>query len=137
MGIIAAIVELAKLINQLLTLVIPLINLIVDYQQAQNKRLKDAAAAEEEAKRKATEEQLKKEQANINAFKAVMEDAWKIRYEQILGYIKAEQYDQVLILRKEVNNPDVDYILFNEVGSAEYKALKIVELMRKTKMSGV
>ena len=133
MGIIAAIVELAKLINQLLTLVIPLINLIVDYQQAQNKRLKDAAAAEEEAKKKATEDQLKKEQANINAFKAVMEDAWQIRYGQILDYIKAEQYDQVLILRKEVNNPDVDNILFNEVGSAEYKALKIVELMRKTK----
>ena len=55
---------------------------------------------------------------------------WQVRYNQILPLIQAKQYDKVLVLRLAVDDPIVDNVLFDESMSPEYRAMKIVQIMR-------
>ena len=103
---------------------------IIDYFILQKVRLQNAFNDEVAAKKKAREEQAAKESANVKAFQKIVEDSWRIRYNTILTNIKAGLYEDVLILRKKVDDPVVDNILFDNALSPEYRAMKIVEIMR-------
>ena len=120
-----------KLLVQLMQVILPLINDLREYIIARNKRLTDSVADELAAKKKASDEQAIKESANLLASHKILEESWKIRYNQILKFIQDGQYEQVLIVRQEVDNPQVDDILFNTSMSPEYRALKIIQLMRQ------
>jgi len=130
----AAIVAFFKafgpLITRLVQLLVGLIDMLVGYFILKKQRIKNAIEEEIEAKKQAAIRQKAKEAANIKAFKAIEQQAWKDRYEQILKFIKAKEYDKVIILREEVDNPNVDNVLFDEKLSDEYKAVKIIGIMK-------
>jgi hypothetical protein len=133
----ASFIEALKVVYNLITaigpLIVKLISPLVEYIILIRNRVRNAYEDEVKAKAQAKEEQAEKEKANVIAFKSIVEDAWKIRYNDILNFINIKQYDRVIALRKEVDNPSVDNVLFDFSLSNEYKAMKIVEIMRKQK----
>ena len=59
-----------------------------------------------------------------------VDESWKERYNQIVGFIKEKNYAAVLKLTELVDG--VDDILFDEAKGAEYRATRIVGIMRST-----
>jgi hypothetical protein len=136
MGIVEAITQGLILLNRVLGYIETLVNLIIAKEQAAAKRLKDAEAAEEAAQKMAVDNQAKKEMANLAAFKSLVDDSWKVRLSQVLTYINANQLDKVLLLVQKIDDAEVNNILFPDpsdvVFSNEYKALKIIEIMKRS-----
>ena len=130
MGIVALITEFLKLLN----LGLPRFFAYCDARTAkierQEKRETDAIKAQVDAELKAQENQSKKEAANQTAFLLVIDESWKIRYEQILSALNAENPSDVLVMSSQVDNEAINLILFNSEEMNEYKARKIVGVMR-------
>lgn len=143
--------QMISLLIQLITcmnLILPeILNLIQTYRlwiDNKNKRLQEAQKEEELAKETAIKNRQREESANIRAFNIGMELAWKTRKDQILGYLsrgyneslsteeKEEAFARIILLTDEVNNREVNNILFHENSMLETKAIKIVALMRNT-----
>ena len=137
MGIIAmlgalftAITELMKNVNMWFPDIMKLIHGCIAEIEVRAQRIIDAAKTSVEAELKAASEQTKKEQANLAAFKLIVDESWKTRYEQVLSCINAGQEEGVLVILEAVDNAVVDDILFHSKYSNEIKALKIVEIQR-------
>lgn len=96
-------------------------------------REKDAEQAQVTAILQAEAREQALATANLLAFKQIIEDAWRIRYEQILGYLVAGSPESVIVLTDEIDNPVVNQILFYSKAGNEIKAMRIVEQMRKPK----
>lgn len=116
-------------LKSLLELFMRVLNAILPLIEASNKRLSDSVTNEENIKKQALINQLNKETANLIAFNQIIDDAWKVRYDQIVTHIKNDQYAPVLILC-EFDKYDIEDILFDTTKSAEYRALKIILMLR-------
>jgi len=132
MNIITLIIEIFKFINMLLPELINLIKVLVGKHLAAEKRIADAEAARIASELKAQTEQARKEQANLKAFQFLLKEVWRDRHDRILNFIKLGQEENVLILTEQVDNDEVDNVLFHSDNlSPEIKALRIIEIMRK------
>lgn len=129
-----AIVEFFKIFGPLLTTLVKglnsLIIFFVDLVVLRTKRLRDQVNHEREMQRRALAEQSAKEQANVAAFKSLVEESWVVRYNDILEMIRKEDYTGVLTLTDDYDNEVVDQILFDTNTSPEYRAMKIVKRMK-------
>lgn len=116
-------------LKSLLELFMRVLNAVLPLIEASNKRLSDAVANDEAVRKKALLDQINRETANLKAFDQIIDESWKIRYNQIVTFIKNDQYDQVLILC-EFDKYDIEDILFDTTKSPEYRAMKLVLLMK-------
>jgi hypothetical protein len=124
--------EFLKGVNMWMPDLVKLVHTWIAVGEAKKQRYIDAAKASVDSELKAQTEQAKKEQANLLAFKTVIDETWKTRYADILSFIKAGREDKVLLLLEVIDNEPVDQILFHDdKTSPEFKALKIVQIMRK------
>jgi hypothetical protein len=130
MGIITLITEIIKSLNLALPEIISLIKDCRAYLAAVEQRQKDAISAQVTAELKAQAEQNRKEQANQRAFLLVIEEAWKIRFNQVLACLLEDRETDILVMVEEVDNVLIDNILFHSDLDPEYKARKIVQIMR-------
>lgn len=130
MGIITLITEILKALNIALPEFISFIKEIRAYISASEQRQKDAVTALVAAELKAQSEQARKEQANQRAFLLVIEEAWKTRFNQVLACLLESREEDVLVMVDVVDNELVDDILFHSDLDPEYKARKIVQIMR-------
>ena len=98
--IFTAIVQFFKIFGPLLTTLVNGINnlilFVVDLVALRNRHLREQIEHEKEMKKKALAEQMAKEKANVAAFKSIVEEAWIIRYNDILDMIRKEKYAHVL-----------------------------------------
>ncbi len=131
MGIITLITEILKAINVALPELISLIKEWRAYFSAIEQRQKDAISAQVTAELKAQAEQSRKEKANQDAFLLVVEEAWKIRFNQVLACLLENRERDVLVMVESVDNALIDNILFHSDLNPEYKARKIVQIMRE------
>lgn len=137
MGFKAAMEALIKFFNifgPLLTNMVKGINsvisFVVDYFTLKNRRMREQILNERELEKKAQEDQVRKETANVAAFKSIEEEAWRIRYDSIVEKIKADDYESVLKIVDSYDTESVDNILFDSSKSPEYRAMKIVKRMK-------
>jgi uncharacterized membrane-anchored protein YitT (DUF2179 family) len=130
MGIIALITELLKAWNMALPELIALIKEWRAYLSAVDQRQKDAIAAQVTSELKAQSDQARKEQANQRAFLLVLDEAWKARFNQVLACLIENREADVLHMVEAVDNELIDNILFHSDLDPEYKARKIVQIMR-------
>ena len=130
-----AIIEFFKIFGPLLTLLVKglvsLITFIVDYLTLRTKRLREQVDYERQIRRKALEEQKLKEDANVAAFNGIIEESWKIRYDNITKLIKENKYAEVLKLTDTYDNAVVDDVLFDISQSPEYRAMRIIKKMKE------
>ena len=130
MGIIALITELLKGWNLALPELIALIKEWRAYLLAADQRVKDAISAQVTAELTAQANQTRKEQANQRAFLLGLDTAWKDRFNRILACINESREADVLIMVEVVDNELVDNILFHSELDNEYKARKIIQVMK-------
>jgi hypothetical protein len=104
------------------------------YEKAQ--REKDAQEQLDRARIQAQIAQAAKEAANLKACLLMRDEIWKTRYEQILAFVKAHEYDSVLIVCDGMGVEEINSVLFsNEL--PEFIAMKICEYMRKKDFNGI
>jgi anti-sigma factor RsiW len=130
MGIIALITELLKGWIIVLPELIAMIKEWRAYAAAIDARQKAAVASQVTAELKAQAEQTRKEQANQRAFLLVLDEAWKTRFNQVLACLIENRDADVLVMTESVDNELIDNILFHSDLDPEYKARKIVQIMR-------
>jgi hypothetical protein len=134
-GAIIAIIEFFRvfgpLLSKLVSGVIFLIDFTVDWFALRTKRLRDQVDNEKEARRLAQEAQKIKEDANVAAFKSIVEESWMIRYNQIVEKIKEKDYASVLKMIDIYDNEAVNLILFDLSQSPEYRAMQVIRRMKE------
>ena len=118
------------LLSQLVNGLVSLITFVKDFFMLRTQRLRDQVEHEKEEQRRALESQKLKETANVAAFKSIIEEAWKVRYDKIVNLIKEGDYSAVLKMTSQFDNAEVDAILFDVTNGAEYRAMKIIKIMR-------
>ena len=125
--------EFMKGLVLLLPDIIKLIHLIVQYFVDKKQREIDAEQAQVTNQLKAQSEEQTRAMANLRAFQLLLEESWKVRYEQILTLIQVGDLAGVLILTESIDNAEVDTVLFHTEVTAELKAMRIIQIMRKEK----
>lgn len=105
---------------------------LIEFFVLKNKRLEDQIKQEKEQNERALRVQKAKEAANVAAFNSLVEEAWAIRYNDILEKIKIGEYSQVIMLTKGYDDDELNNILFDDTQSAEYRAMKIVKLIKSS-----
>lgn len=125
--------EFMKGLVLLLPDLIKLIHLIVQWFIDRKQREIDAEQAQVTNQLKAQSEEQTRAMANLRAFQLLLEESWKVRYEQILTLIQVGDLAGVLILTESIDNAEVDAVLFHTEVTAELKAMRIIQIMRKEK----
>lgn len=129
MTILGIIYEIMKGFVLLLPNIIKLIDAIVEYYVNRNKRLKDAEATEEAAKKVASEREMAKAQANIAAAHIVRGEGWKINYQQILTMVQQSNLSDLLIKMQFCNWEAVSEIYYSQK-PPEAKAFQLSEMLK-------
>jgi hypothetical protein len=114
-------------------LLLKVLGIAVDSFTLRARYLKEQMEKEKLLQQRLLDQQKLREEANLKAFDAIIEAAWKIRYDDILGMIKSNDHAAVLKVTRLVDNEKVDQILFMTDSSPEYKAMKIVNIMKGIK----
>ncbi len=134
-GWLTAIAEVFKTLNVLLPRLFSLLDFILSYYQARAKREADAEKASIDAQLLAQETQARREQSNLKAFLYGLEELWKDKYQDILGWLKSHQEDLILRGLSDSDTTAVNSIMFDTNSSAEYKAAQIVRILRAKEMA--
>ncbi len=125
--------EFFKSVNMFLPDILAMIHARQALDAARLKRETDAMKAQVDSQLQAAKNQARKESANLRAYQATLNAAWKQVHLQILTYLDAGDDYSVLQMVGVVDDTRVDAILFDDIVSSNAaKAMKICKIMQET-----
>ena len=129
-AIFTAIAEFMKALVLVIPDMLKLLHYIIKWFQDRKQREIDAQNAQMTAILQAEQREQALSAANLIAFKTLIEDVWKVRYQQILDFLNANQPEAVLILIDTIDSEKVNAVLFDPKLGNETKAMRIVNICR-------